>query len=217
MDQLDPLDKQALLAAAVFGQRFSLAALRQLIERPDYTCERLVEHLLVRPQGDDDFLFAHALIRDAVYDTLLKASRRALHRRAARWFEGRDPVLYAEHLDRAEDPAAARAYLEAAKSRAAAYHYEPAQALVERGLAIATEAAERSALTCLQGELWHDLGVMTASRQAYEAALAAAGDDERAACRAWIGLAAVKRVTEDLDGAFADLDARPGRWPSAMA
>ncbi len=205
MDQLDPLDKQALLAAAVFGQRFSLTALRQLIERPDYTCERLVEHLLVRPQGEDGFLFAHALIRDAAYDTLLKASRRTLHGRAARCFEGRDPVLFAEHLDRAHDPAAAKAYLEAAKTRAAAYHYEPAQALVERGLAIATEAAERSALTCLQGELWHDLGVMPASRQAYEAALAAAGDDEPAACRAWIGLAAVKRVTEDLEGAFADL------------
>ncbi|HEX3208733.1 MAG TPA: adenylate/guanylate cyclase domain-containing protein, partial [Geminicoccaceae bacterium] len=205
MDQLEPLEKQALLAAAVFGQRFSLAALRDLIERPDYGCDRLVEHMLVRPHGEDEFLFAHALIRDAVYDTLLKASRRTLHGRAARWFEGRDPVLYAEHLDRAEDPAAARAYLDAAKNRAGAYHYEPALALVERGLAIATGAADRAALTCLQGELWHDLGSMAAARAAYEAALAAAADDESAACRALIGLAAVKRVTEDLDGAFADL------------
>ncbi len=205
MDQLDPIDKQALLAASVFGQRFGLEALRHLIERPDYACQGLVEHLLLRPDGDD-FLFAHALIRDAVYDTLLKASRRTLHRRAAGWFEGRDPVLYAEHLDRAEDAAAAAAYLEAARRQAAVYRYEPAQALVERGLAIATEAADRSALTCLQGELWHDLGAMAASREAYEAALAAAGDDELAACRAWLGLAAVKRVTEDLDGAFADLE-----------
>ncbi len=205
MDQLEPADRQALLAAAVFGQRFAIEALRHLIERPDYDGERLVEHLLVRPEGDD-FLFAHALIRDAVYDTLLKASRRTLHQRAAGWFEGRDPVLYAEHLDRAEDPKAAAAYLGVARLEAAAYHYEPAQALVERGLAIATEAADRSALTCLQGELWHDLGAMAASRAAYEAALAAAGDDERAACRAWIGLASVKRVTEDLDGALADLE-----------
>ena len=75
MDQLEPTDKQALTAASVFGQRFSLAALRHLIERSDYDCRPLVEHLLVRPEGDG-FLFAHALIRDAVYDTLLKASRR---------------------------------------------------------------------------------------------------------------------------------------------
>ena len=205
LDQLDPADKQALLAAAVFGQRFSLEGLRYLLERPDYGCAALVEQVLVRPQGDD-FLFAHALIRDAVYDLLLKASRRALHRRAADWFEGRDPVLYAEHLDRAADPTAAGAYLEAARHEAAVYHYEPAQALVGRGLAIAAAAAERSALTCLQGELWHHLGSMAASRAAYEAALAAAGDDEPAACRARLGLAAVKRVTEDLDGALADLE-----------
>ena len=38
MDQLDPADKQALLAAAVFGQRFSLDGLRDLIDRPDYRC-----------------------------------------------------------------------------------------------------------------------------------------------------------------------------------
>ena len=205
MDQLEPADRQALLAASVFGQRFGLEALRHLIEGPDYGCERLVEHLLVRPEGDD-FLFAHALIRDAVYDTLLKASRRSLHRRAAGWFEGRDPVLYAEHLDRAEDPAAARSLPRSRPQPGGRLSLRTGAGAVQRGLAIATEAADRSALTCLQGELWHDLGSMAASRAAYEAALAAAGDDERAACRAWIGLASVKRVTEELDGAFADLE-----------
>ena len=46
---------------------------------------------------------------------------------------------------------------------------------------------------------------MTESRAAYERALEAAADEgERV--RAWLGLAAVKRVTEDLDGAFADLE-----------
>ena len=70
MDQLDPFDKQALQTAAIFGQRFVLDALRHALESPDYACAALVEHFLVRPVGDD-FLFAHALIRDAVYDTLL--------------------------------------------------------------------------------------------------------------------------------------------------
>jgi len=46
---------------------------------------------------------------------------------------------------------------------------------------------------------------MTDARGAYEAALAAAGDDvER--CQAWLGLAAVKRITDDIGGALADLD-----------
>jgi tetratricopeptide (TPR) repeat protein len=204
VDQLEPFDKQALLAAAVFGQRFALDALRAIIERPDYDAAGLVRHLLVRPQGEH-LLFAHALIRDAVYDSLLKASRRALHGRAAAWFAARDAVLHAEHLARAEDSAAAAAYLAAARQQAVAYRYEQAVALVDQGLAVAREETDRLALTCLQGELLHDLGQMAPARQAFEAALAAAGN-ERARCRVWLGLAAVKRVTDDLDGAFADLD-----------
>jgi ATP/maltotriose-dependent transcriptional regulator MalT len=57
------------------------------------------------------------LIRDAVYDGLLKARRRELHLRAAEWYDGRDASLAAEHLNRAEDSRAARAYFEAARAR----------------------------------------------------------------------------------------------------
>jgi tetratricopeptide (TPR) repeat protein len=46
---------------------------------------------------------------------------------------------------------------------------------------------------------------MNESRTAYERALDAAADDSQRA-HAWLGLAAVKRMIEDLDGAFADLD-----------
>jgi class 3 adenylate cyclase/tetratricopeptide (TPR) repeat protein len=204
IDQLDAPDKRALQAASVFGQRFGLDALRHLLGDPDYACATLVRRFLIRPVGDD-FLFAHALIRDAVYDSLLRARRRELHLSAAGWFAEGDLVLHAEHLDRAEHPGAPQAYLAAARAQAADYRYEHARALTERGLAIASDRADRFALTCLEGEILHDLGAMAESRTAYERAVeAAAVDSERA--RAWLGLAAVKRVTDDLEGAFADLD-----------
>ena len=66
-------------------------------------------------------------------------------------FAGRDPVLHAEHLDRAEDPGAPRAYLEAARAQAAAYRTEAALALVERGVALAHQRADAFALTCYCG------------------------------------------------------------------
>ena len=205
LDHLSAPDKLAIQAASVFGQRFALGALRRLVDDPRYDCAALVEGFLVRRTGDG-FLFSHALIRDAVYDTLLKARRRELHRRAAIWFAERDPTLYAEHLDRAEDPAAAPAYLAAAREQAREYRYEQALALADRGLALALDgAAERFALTCLRGELLEHLGNMPAGLTAYQAALGAAQDDiER--CRALLGIAAVKRVIDDLDGAFADLE-----------
>jgi class 3 adenylate cyclase/tetratricopeptide (TPR) repeat protein len=204
LDRLDTADKAALQAASVLGQRFGREAVGHLIGRPDYVPDRLVAHFLVRPQGEA-LLFAHALIRDAVYDTLLKSRRRELHRRAADWFADRDPVLHAEHLDRAEHADAPRAYLAAARSQAADYRYESARRLVERGRVLAVERADRFALGCFQGDILHDLGDMAAADRAYAAALAAAENGAERS-RAWIGLAAVKRVTDDLDGAFADLE-----------
>jgi hypothetical protein len=122
MDRLQPLDKQALQAASVIGQRFTLDILWHLLEDASYDCSALVENHLVRPEGVGH-LFAHALIRDGVYSSLLRAQRRELHQRAASWFADQDPVLHAEHLDRAEDESAPRAYLEAARWQASAYHY----------------------------------------------------------------------------------------------
>jgi tetratricopeptide (TPR) repeat protein len=204
LDRLEPADKAALQAASVLGQRFGQEALGHLLDRPDYAPDRLVAHFLVRPQGEA-FLFAHALIRDAVYDTLLKSRRRELHQRAAAWFADRDPVLQAEHLDRADDAEAPRVYLTAARLQAAEYRYELAQRLVERGLVLAVERADRFALACFQGDILHDLGDMAAAGRAYEAALAAA-ESGAERCRALIGVAAVKRVTDDVDGAFANLE-----------
>jgi predicted ATPase len=164
IDRLDPADKAAVQAASVLGQRFVNSALAYLLDRAEYVPDNLVSRLLVRPQqaNGDLLLFTHVLIRDAIYDTLLRARRRELHRRAAEWYADRDLMLRAEHLDRAEDPEAARAYLAAARSQAAEYRQEAALQLGERGLALASDRTDRFALTCLQGEILHDLGAMRA-------------------------------------------------------
>jgi tetratricopeptide (TPR) repeat protein len=95
--------------------------------------------------------------------------------------------------------------LSAAHSQTAEYRQDAALHLVERGLALASERADRFALLCLQGEILHDLGAIAEAGRAYQAALdEAASDPER--CAAWIGLAAVKRVTDNLAGAVADLE-----------
>ncbi|WP_407157189.1 adenylate/guanylate cyclase domain-containing protein [Bradyrhizobium sp. STM 3557] len=204
MDRLAPSDKQALQAASVFGQRLSLGGLRALIEDPLYAPRMLIEHALLRPHGDE-FLFGHALIRDAVYATLLRSRRRELHRRAAAWFAERDFALHAQHLDRAEDPRAPQAYLAAARSEAARYRYEQALTLIARGASLARDLQDRFALACYRGELLHDMGEVADARAAYEVALQQSQNDADR-CRAWLGVAAVKRVTDDLPGALADIE-----------
>ena len=172
MDRLPERDRAALRAASVVGQRFPLALVRQLAQMPDYSCDVLIAHFLVRPEGDE-FLFAHALIRDGVYASLTRARRAELHRAAADWYGERDPVLRAEHLDRAEAPEAPRAYLDAALAQAAALQPERALALAERGAALAREPDDVVALNMLRGRLRCESGEGRPAVDAYEVALAA--------------------------------------------
>ena len=204
MDRLPQRDRQAFQAASVIGQRFDLVLLRELIGAPDYVCDFLVSNALVLPEGED-FLFAHALIQQGADSSLLRSRRRELHRQAAGWFEARDPVLCAQHLDRAEDEAAPRAYLRAALAQRTAYHLDMALRLVERGLAIAQMEPDRHALACLKGELQRDLGDIAASVATYRTAIAAAPDEE-GVCQAKLGLAEGLRVSEGLSEALALLE-----------
>ena len=205
MDRLAPHDRLAFQAAAVIGQRFDLALLRRLIDDPGYVCDGLLANALVLPEGED-FLFAHALIQEGAYSTLLRARRRELHRRAADWFAHGDPTLHAQHLDRAEDERAPRAYLAAALAQSAAHLLEAALRLAERGLEIAQTDADRHALSCCKGELQRDLGDIAGSIATWRAALAAAPDDA-CLCRCQIGLAEGLRVSEGLDEALELLEA----------
>jgi len=212
VDHLAPRDRRAAQAAAVLGQRFALAALRHLIDDPDYVCRGLVEQRLVRSDGEEH-LFTHALIRDAVYASLLGSARRELHRRAAAWFGAEDPVLHAEHLDRGEDPRAAAAYLVAARHQATAYRYERALALVRRGMAVAKEPADAFRLACLHGDVLRETGALRAAVAAFDRALAHA-PDEAARGRAWIGMAAGLRIEDRHDEALAALDKAQAAIPA---
>ncbi|WP_218508220.1 adenylate/guanylate cyclase domain-containing protein [Variovorax sp. dw_308] len=213
MDRLAAPDRTALQAAAVIGKRFSLANLRGVAGVPDARCDVLVAADIVRPDGPD-FLFAHALIQEAVYASTLKSRRRELHLAAARWFDTDDPLLQAEHLDRAEDATAAAAYLRAAAQEAARLRFESALRLAERGGTVAADPARGNAavgceLALLCGEMLREIGRSTESIAAFQRALELAGDD-LLRCRALMGIAAGYRVTGEFVAAMHALgEARP--------
>lgn len=204
IDRLDRRDREALQAAAVLGQRFTVDTLRDLIEDPDFECTNLVQHRLVKHEGTEH-LFSHALIRDGVYASLLGDRRRGLHAKAAAVFAGSDPVLYAEHLDRAEDPKAATAYLAAARAQTGLFHYERAVAMAERGIGIAEAREDKVQLYLTLGEILHDKGDNAGGLAAFRKALALAEAD-RERCTALIGLASMMRLTDELRGALDLLD-----------
>jgi class 3 adenylate cyclase/S1-C subfamily serine protease len=129
----------------------------------------LVAKELVRPErgttieGETEFAFVHALVRDVAYDQLTRADRAAKHARLARWLEGRTAgrtedlaEVLAFHYGTALDMAAScglddledeladptTRYLELAGGRAAPLDAAAAAAHFARAERVADEAAK---------------------------------------------------------------------------
>jgi len=111
-----------------------------------------------------EYLFRHALIQDAAYNSLLKADRRALHQRVGETLEalyaaqlGEVALVLAQHFDAAGDEARAMRYYtlagdEAASGNAnveAAQHYESALKLAKQAAPSAENTATLKML-CLR-------------------------------------------------------------------
>ena len=203
MDRLPERDRTALRVASVIGQRFSRELVGELAGLPDYDCAPLLAHHLVRVDGED-FLFAHALIRDGVYASLTRARRNALHVAAGAWYGERDLALRAEHLDRGESPDAPQAFWRAARAQAVALHPERALALADRGAALAQAPRDICALNLLRSELLREIGDGKLAGEASHAALAAAHSPAER-CAAMVGVAASHRLTGEVDAALATL------------
>jgi class 3 adenylate cyclase/tetratricopeptide (TPR) repeat protein len=204
MDRLPPSDKAAMQAAAVFGQRFSLDALRHVIEQSNYDCGVLVDQFLVRRDGAE-FLFCHALIRDGAYASMLNSRRRTLHSRAASWLQSRDPTLAAEHSELAGDPGAPLAFLRAAQAASSQQRHLAALKLVDRGAALAGTGEMRFSLLTGRAEVLLQLGSTGEALAAAQQALAiAASPDARAV--ALIAVAAAMRLNESIYDGLSALD-----------
>ena len=111
LDRLDRGQRSVLECAAVVGRSFSLAAVLDLA--PQAEREQVQPRLLalarkrfVQPDtttSDEGFRFHHALVRDAAYDGLAKATRADLHEHAAARLaaqNGEDAVV-GHHLEQA--------------------------------------------------------------------------------------------------------------------
>jgi predicted ATPase len=108
---LDATTKAMLAAAAVLGERFTFAVLRDAsgLQEPDLVASlrRAVDAQLIHelPDDRDKFEFRHALTRDAIADDLLRLEREVLHRKIAMTLEQQnaDPAEIAYHFDEARE------------------------------------------------------------------------------------------------------------------
>jgi class 3 adenylate cyclase/tetratricopeptide (TPR) repeat protein len=134
IDRLQPGHQMTLKVASVIGQMFTLSPLRAVYpiepERPrlpDYLSE--LEGLnitsLAAHEPDLTYIFKHVIIQEVVYNLLLFAQRRELHRAVAQWYEDTYAAdlsafysLLAHHWYKAEAYGRAIDYLERAGEQA---------------------------------------------------------------------------------------------------
>jgi class 3 adenylate cyclase/tetratricopeptide (TPR) repeat protein len=153
LDGLNGQAREVARVASVIGRRFGIGLLADLVQAEPSTLEpalaRLVDADLAfrGPAADSEYVFKHAIVRDAAYNTLLQRQRQELHAAAARAIAARYPTdeyveLIAYHFARTPLHAEAGTWLERAADRArdvyanelALGYYEQArQRLLEAG------------------------------------------------------------------------------------
>jgi tetratricopeptide (TPR) repeat protein len=205
IERLDLATQRALHAAAVLGSRFPLEALRHVLGEPAFDVAALERSGMLTCGVHHDCQYAHSLIRDAVYESLLRSVRRGWHQRAAQWYEIRDVGLQADHLAAAGDAAAAAVYLKAAAQERQACRFDQALHHALRARETAVHANELCDACAALGEVYLARGrtddAIAAFRESID--LAASGG---ARARAWLGLAASLRIVDRYDEALAALD-----------
>jgi DNA-binding NarL/FixJ family response regulator/predicted ATPase len=150
---LEPAEVEALAAAAVIGRAVEFEDLRTVLGVSELelidVVERIVSHQLLREEkstGPERYAFPHALMREAIYESIISRRRRLLHRRVAAALEKKsvrrparlDELAYHYRLGGDSERAFEYSRLagdEAVRLRAwddAAGHYEHALASLEQ-------------------------------------------------------------------------------------
>ncbi|MGN6812164.1 MAG: LuxR C-terminal-related transcriptional regulator, partial [Thermomicrobiales bacterium] len=169
--------------------------------------------------------FAHALVREALYDGILVSRRRRIHLRVAESLldtTSPDPDMVAYHLQRAGDPRAVSWLLQAGEraSRAwarlaAATRFEAALALLEQREA---EPGERGWLLLRTARLYEYGDNRRALERLGEAlALAGVAGDRALAVATLQARGAVRCLAADFHGGLADMAASVAGWDSLDA
>jgi eukaryotic-like serine/threonine-protein kinase len=188
LDGLEGDARQALTAASVFGQTFWSGGVASLLGGAgragdvDSWLEELVVRELVtrrtetRFPSQREYVFRHAVVREAAYGLLTDANRKLGHRLAGEWLEGlgaRDAMLLAEHFERGGSPERAVGW----------YRRAAEQALGGNDFAAASERAGRGVACGASGEQLGVLLLIQTEALGWMADFAAAAERAREAMR----------------------------------
>jgi tetratricopeptide (TPR) repeat protein len=168
LEGMEPEARRLLRAASVFGQVFWKGAVHALLGGEQRTAEVTDWlHTLERRElitlrgaskfrGETEYVFRHAIVRDAAYGMLTDNDRRLGHRLAAGWLLSvgeAEPMVLAEHLERGGEPERAiEWYRRAAEQALGGNDFAQAIARAERGAICGAAGESLGTLRLLQAE-----------------------------------------------------------------
>jgi len=250
LDRLSRWERVVLQRASIVGREFWSQAIERMGEEPKEAVGQALESLRGKEliyrhessqfEGDAEFTFKHALLRDVTYESVLRRDRVGWHRAVAEWLVARSgdegdrfAAVIADHFERAGVPGeAAEWYGRAARHEHAAYAHETAIEYYRRAIAFASEAQAVSGEPGRGRRIeWYRgtaeaLGLLARFDEAIDAfermrAAAAAAADKVAEARAWNGRAFIEQRKGDYQGSLAsaeraeELAAEAGDSPEA--
>jgi tetratricopeptide (TPR) repeat protein len=186
LEGLESEARRVLRAASVFGESFWLGGVNALLEGAQRTTQvhawletlREREWITRRPgsrfSGEPEYVFRHALVREAAYAMLTEEDQALGHRLAGAWLEAtgeRDASVLAEHFERGgARESAVLWYVRATSQALTANDLTAALARAERGIQSGAKGEARGTLRLLEAEAraWRGENV-EAERAAIEA------------------------------------------------
>jgi class 3 adenylate cyclase len=117
VDRLSGRQQETIRYAAAMGRNFARNELEAALHRPADLADIAATPGLIERSGPGHWRFVHALIRDAVYASLLSAHRHEVHLKIAEAIEGSNALengrsrTLAEHFLRSAEPKRAAPYL----------------------------------------------------------------------------------------------------------
>ena len=200
VDRLAPKDRSLLQAASVIGRQFDSQVLAAVIGERDVDARLAAMGALdlVRPEGKStDYVFKHALVRDALYQSLLTEARKSMHLKIAEEIELRSgnrltevAEALAHHYSQTDKVDKAFTYLSMSGSKSlsvysldeAANHFAAALALLDENpdCALDDQVAEFLVSYTLLLNMSRRLNVMVDVLKRYLPRINRLGDDPRA-------------------------------------
>ncbi|MDH3306737.1 MAG: AAA family ATPase [Acidimicrobiia bacterium] len=166
IDRLDPATKRIVQAASVLGPVFGEALLARLVDVPIDLAPLHAGGFLQAGPDSSSLAFKHGITQEVAYESVLRKTRRDLHRRAALAIEDLYPTEtdlraaeLGRHFDLAGDTDRALPYLTAAARRAfGAFSTESALLLSARALELVDHDAARFELLDLRARILGHVG-----------------------------------------------------------